>query len=323
MTEGSPSLLTEQTEIFVIAGFLGSGKTTLLKRILAWDADLRNTAVIVNEFGKVGLDSDMLKQGGSDVIELTSGCVCCTMKADLNLTLQALWKRSRPTRILIELSGVGNPVSVVETLNEAAMHDHMAVKKVITIVDADNWEVRDCFGSLFSKQIQEADLILLNKSDTVDPKQILFFLKEINELVPDAEVIPTIYSNVDFQTLFAGSAWNLPRPINALKSTADIETDLDRADRLFVTFSFQGPEILNETCFHDFMRNLPWELFRVKGTVRFENRTVFVNHVGNKTEWENWLGRDETRLVFIGCGIDSEATTRNLKRCVLQSRDNA
>lgn len=323
MTEAGPSPSTKQTEIFVIAGFLGSGKTTLLKRILSWDSDLRDTVVIVNEFGKVGIDSNLLTEDGSEVVELTSGCVCCSMKADLNLTLKALLKKYTLKRILIELSGVGDPVSVVETLNTAALFEHMVVKKVITVVDADNWEVRDCFGSLFSKQIQQAELILLNKCDTVEPTQIPLFLQEINEMVPDSRVIPTTHCNVDQETLWEGSAQKSSKPINLLDGPIDFATDLETADQNFVSFSFHSPAGFNEMCFWDFVRGLPWELFRMKGTVRFEDRTVFVNHVGNKTNCKDWADREETRLVFIGWAIDIDTISQNLKQCVSQSRDHS
>ena len=80
----------DKTKVFLIAGFLGSGKTTLLKRILSWQTDLSDTVVLVNEFGKVGIDGALLKMAGSDVIELTSGCICCTIKTELEDTLRRI-----------------------------------------------------------------------------------------------------------------------------------------------------------------------------------------------------------------------------------------
>ena len=99
-------------DVILISGFLGSGKTTLLKRILAWDDDLSGTVVLVNEFGDVGIDGSLLKDSGSDVVELTSGCICCTLGADLRQSLHNIMERFIPSRILIEASGVVDPVSI-------------------------------------------------------------------------------------------------------------------------------------------------------------------------------------------------------------------
>ena len=87
------------SDVILIAGFLGSGKTTLLKHILTWDHDLSGTVVLVNEFGDVGIDSKILKDSGSNVVELTSGCICCTLVADLRQSLHGIMERFRPSRV--------------------------------------------------------------------------------------------------------------------------------------------------------------------------------------------------------------------------------
>ncbi len=89
-----------RAKILLLTGFLGSGKTTLLKRILSWETDLSGTVVLVNEFGRVGIDGAILRNAGSDVIELTSGCICCTIKSELARTLKDICDRFRPKRIL-------------------------------------------------------------------------------------------------------------------------------------------------------------------------------------------------------------------------------
>ena len=80
-----------KAELLLLAGFLGAGKTTLLKNILSWEAKLSETVVLVNEFGDIGIDGALLKDSGSDVIELTSGCICCTLSADLHQSLMRIW----------------------------------------------------------------------------------------------------------------------------------------------------------------------------------------------------------------------------------------
>lgn len=183
--------------VILISGFLGSGKTTLLKRILTWDDDLSGTVVLVNEFGKVGIDGSLLKDSGSDVVELTSGCICCTLVADLRQSLHSLMERFSPSRILIEASGVADPVSIRAILQEKDLSEKFALKKIITVLDADLWEGREIFGRLFYHQLDSADLILLNKVDLLEKQKISACLKEIHELIPAARVVPTIRCNID------------------------------------------------------------------------------------------------------------------------------
>jgi len=98
-----------KARVILLSGFLGAGKTTLLKHILSWRSDMSGTVVIVNEFGEVGIDGSLLRNAGTDVVELTSGCICCTLSTDLKQSLERIWAQYRPQRILIESSGVAAP----------------------------------------------------------------------------------------------------------------------------------------------------------------------------------------------------------------------
>ena len=142
-----------KTKVIVLAGFLGAGKTTLLKRILSWETDLSGTVVIVNEFGAVGIDGSLLTDAGSDVVELTSGCVCCSLQADLTLTLKKIRQQFNPSRIIIEATGVADPRAIVDVFQDAELQEYMAVDKIITVLDADFWEVRECLGTLFFSHV--------------------------------------------------------------------------------------------------------------------------------------------------------------------------
>ena len=197
----------KKADIILLSGFLGSGKTTVLKQILSWETDLSDTVVLVNEFGKVGIDGALLKDSGSDVIELTSGCICCTLSADLHQSLMRLWKRFKPRRILIEASGVADPKSITTVLQEAQIAQHMELKKIITVLEADIWGAREVFGQLFYNQLEMADLILLNKVDLIAAEQIPQFLDEIHDVIPDCQVVPTIHCAIDPETL-----WTAEKP---------------------------------------------------------------------------------------------------------------
>ena len=165
MNPSTTSLDNEKAKVTLLAGFLGAGKTTLLKRILAWETDLSGTAVIVNEFGSVGIDGSMLEDSAANMVEFKSGCVCCVLKAEFNIGLKKIWNELKPKRILIEASGVADPDSIKKVFAEVGIREHMEVTKVVTVLDADFWEARDHLGPLFFHQLEDADLILLNRSE--------------------------------------------------------------------------------------------------------------------------------------------------------------
>jgi G3E family GTPase len=331
-----------KASLLLLAGFLGAGKTTLLRRIISWEADLAETVVLVNEFGDIGIDGALLKDSGSDVIELTSGCICCTLSADLRQSLTNIWNRFKPRRILIESSGVADPYALTSILNQRDISQWMHLDKIITVLDADFWEAREAFGPLFYNQLKEAHLILLNKIDLVEKNKIAQFLKEIHEVIPDTQVIPTIHCAIDPETLWMETnvkAFGI-KPIHFYKPLSPkihpqashhhlTEQDSDENNHPdhhgpveatnYVTFSFQNSQIIDEHRFKAFIHQLPWEVFRIKGPIRFEDRVAMLNFVGGKSDWSTWEGEAETRLAFIGWGIRPEEILPKLKNCIAES----
>lgn len=203
MNRNFSSQRNKTAEVVLLSGFLGSGKTTLLKRILSWEDNLSETVVVVNEFGDVGVDGALLKDSGSDVVELTSGCICCTLQIDLKQTLIQIRARFDPRRILIEASGIADPATIASLIQEPDIKPHMDLNKIVTVLDAECWKAREAFGTVFYNQLRFADLILLNKIDLFDRDEIRLFLKEIHEAVPQSRVIPTLYCRVDPETIWA------------------------------------------------------------------------------------------------------------------------
>jgi G3E family GTPase len=315
----------QKAQVVLLSGFLGAGKTTLLKRILSWQVDLSDTVVIVNEFGDIGVDGALLKESGSDVVELTSGCICCTLSADFRQSLRSVWERFQPERIFIEASGVADPTSLISVLAEAGIAAMMTIAKVVTVLDADFWEARETFGPLFYNQLGAAHLILLNKVDLLENDRIPIYLKEIHALLPDAQVVPTIHCGVDPDTLWAPKTLGL-KPMDFFQPAAGHHHPAGEhaghghpvdASR-YVMFSFRGPYILQESCFRKLVAELPWEMFRVKGPVRLRDRTVMLNFVGGKAEWLPWDDESETRLAFIGWNVSQAETLRRVQQCILQ-----
>ena len=321
-----------QTLVFLLAGFLGSGKTTLLKRILSWETDLSDTVVLVNEFGDVGIDGDLLKHSGSDVIELVSGCICCSLRNDLKQSLSNILKQYQPKRIFIEASGIADPAAIVSVLHESPLVESLKLEKNVAVLDADLWEARENFGRLFYAQLEIADLILLNKVDLLDKASIPVYLNEIHEIFSHCRVIPTVRCCIDSAVFWSQT---VPKemalkpmhsfygmsPNDDLLSRGQIADSFQPCDappsyQHFVTFSFEHAQVIDETLFNHFVDTLPVEVFRMKGPVKFHDRTDMINFVGGKGDWSKWEGAPETRLAFIGWDISPSEILDKLHRCI-------
>jgi G3E family GTPase len=157
----------------LIAGFLGAGKTTLLRNILKWPGDLTKTAVLVNEFGQIGIDGELLQGFNSPVFELTNGCICCTLQGELLRTLEEILDKFQPRRLFIEATGVADPLDILKFIGTSTIKRQMTAPKVVTVLDGDMWEGREYFGPLFYNQIKAADLLLLNKIDLLPSVRLI------------------------------------------------------------------------------------------------------------------------------------------------------
>jgi G3E family GTPase len=173
-----------------IAGFLGSGKTTMIlniaKKLITEYG--KKTAIIVNDFGEIGIDGEVMKRYGLDTMEIAGGCVCCTLAASLVRTLDLLTEGFNPDIVILEPSGVAYPSQVTESLDVAGMPTGVT----IVIVDISRFEETIRFEGIIigRRQVKEADIVVINKIDLIDSDKILAevtaFLKEIN---PNAEIL--------------------------------------------------------------------------------------------------------------------------------------
>jgi G3E family GTPase len=306
--------MENKTRIVLLAGFLGAGKTTLLTHILGHQTGMSGTVVIINEFGKIGIDASLIKKEEADIIELTSGCVCCTLAVDLRITLEKVWREYNPQRIIIEASGIADARSLVSLFQEESISTHLESVCTVTVLDAGFWEKRTILGEIFNAQLDPADLILLNKVDLLEIEKLRQYLKEVEEMFPLATVMPTVHCRIDPELLQPGAD---KIENKRFRHEHSVGNDAKGDDKDFVTFSYQSSEAINENLFKKFVNELPFNMFRMKGTVGFEDRTVMINHVGGASEWINEEEKKETRLVFIGWNVSGDDILTRLNQCLL------
>jgi len=301
-------------EVMLIAGFLGAGKTTLLRNILKWPGDLTKTAVLVNEFGQIGIDGELLQGFNSPVFELTNGCICCTLQGELLRTLEEILDKFQPRRLFIEASGVADPLDILKFIGTSTIKRQMTAPKVVTVLDGDMWEGREYFGPLFYNQIKTADLLLLNKIDLLPSEDVPRYLEEIREINSSCSVVPTYHCQIDPEVLWKPS----------LKPGQEIgihlphfHTDHGSAQGMgYVNFAFEEQVPFNADCFRRFMQDLPLKMYRIKGFACLGDRRYFLNHVGGKTEWIELDEAGPTRLAFVGWQVNEEDFIQALRTCL-------
>ena len=305
-------------DVILIAGFLGAGKTTLLRNILKWPGDLSRTAILVNEFGKIGIDGELLQGFKTPIFELTNGCICCTIQGELLSTVKEILDGFHTRRLFIEATGVADPFEVLGFMKTSQIEKRITVPKVVTVLAGDLWEGREYFGPLFYNQIKAAELLLFNKVDLLPKEDVPRSLQEIREINPSCSVVPTHHCQIDPEVL-----WELG--VNVDHETElhfpHIHTDHGSAEEMgYVTFAFEHNSPFRADYFHRFIEDLPIKLYRVKGSALLEDKRFFVNHVGGKTEWTELDEKGPTKLAFVGWQVNEDQIVEALKVCL--DRDN-
>ena len=206
------SAMTDKTPVTVLTGYLGAGKTTLLNRILSEEHG-KKYAVIVNEFGEVGIDNDLIVGADEEVFEMNNGCVCCTVRGDLIRVLAGLMKRKgRFDAIIVETTGLADPAPVAQTFFvDDEVRARTELDSVTTVVDAKHLPLRLKDSREAAEQIAFADQIILNKTDLVSEAELAEVERAIRTLNPLAPIHRAQRSNVPLEAILGRGAFDLNR----------------------------------------------------------------------------------------------------------------
>ncbi len=298
-------------KVSLIFGFLGSGKTTLLRHILAERAAKQSMAVIVNEFGEVGIDGAILAGNNVDMVELNSGCLCCTLKGPLLNAVEELRDRAGVGHTVIEASGLAHPEEMEETFANPRLGTTVDVGPYVTVVDGHKFaRLRQGLGEFYVDQVAYADVILLNKADLMSADEMEILKKEINAINPDAEILVTERCDVD-----PGSVLD-SRKVAEKAAQADPHHSPGHSP-LHSHESFDSL-VLNSGAdaargrVQRFFSGLAPNVLRAKGFMTIDGRLSLVQYAAGQLEIEDNPAASATQdparqMVFIGEGLNRAA----------------
>jgi G3E family GTPase len=314
--------MAEPTPVNLLTGFLGSGKTTLLRRLLA-DPALAGTAVLINEFGEIGLDHHLLERIDETVVLLRSGCLCCTIRGELARAIRDLHSRRESGklpafgRLVVESSGLADPFPILSTLKaDPVLRHHFRASAVVTTVDAVNAPSQLEHYAESARQVAAADRLVLTKTDLADPKSIEYLLTIVRQINPDAPLISASDNVLDAGTL-------LGRDRNASSLSVADDSDWSAHSGRVRSFTVTVDEPIDLTAFGIWLTMLlnrhGEKVLRVKGILNLAGEAApvaihGVQHlVHNPVHMDAWPDADRrSRIVFIVDGLDPRLIRRSL-----------
>ena len=306
--------------VTIVTGALGAGKTTFVNFVLTATHGLK-IGVIVNEFGAVGIDGDLLRASTEQLIELPNGCICCTVRDDLIKASLELIATNKIDFLMIETSGMAEVLPAAMTFNAPELVDKAELDSILCVIDGMNYEENAKRNPTAKEQLECSDIVLLSKIDLVDRKQVEQIKQEIKKIVPNAVILETVKGQVDLK-LVLGLKFKH-------KEKEWKKSEHEHAHNIAVESASCVIGPADSDKLQLFLENLPDNIFRAKGILcikesvpgaRDELRIVF-QKVGKRTELEfsrPWLAeeRKETKVVFIGTKLNHKALQEELEKCV-------
>jgi G3E family GTPase len=314
----------QKLPVTIVTGFLGSGKTTLLNRIIQ-NFEGYKVAVLVNEFGDINIDSQLLVKVGEDpdrdTIELTNGCICCTINDDFtDAVYRILTRRERIDYLVIETTGVANPLPIAMTFLSTNLRDFTRLDSIVTVVDAASFIPIEHYNSDAAiDQIFCGDIIVLNKTDLVSEQRASKtedFLRSVKE---GARILRSAYGQVPLSLLLDV---NLADPGFLNEGLANIDVDSQHLSHDgFVSVSFQSKRPICLKKFQQFLDyQLPENVFRAKGILWFEEsplRHIFQLSGRRFTiDDSEWTTPQQNQMVLIGRKLDKLSLLQRLNDCL-------
>ncbi|MCG9891469.1 MAG: GTP-binding protein [Thermosynechococcaceae cyanobacterium MS004] len=312
--------------VTVLTGYLGAGKTTLLNRILTHEHG-KKVAVIVNEFGEVGIDNQLVINADEEIFEMNNGCICCTVRGDLIRIISNLMRRrDKFDHLVIETTGLADPAPVIQTFfMDEEVQSQSFLDAVVTVVDAkhiwQHWEAEEA-----QEQIAFADVILLNKVDLVDADTLDELERRIRSMNAMTKIYRTRNAEIEMDDLLGVKAFDLNRALEI--DPEFLGEDAHEHDETVGSVAIVESGAISEKRLNDWLgtllRTKGADIFRMKGILNVkgdDNRFVFqgVHMLFDGNRDRPWRA-NETRkneLVFIGRNLNETELKEAFRKCLV------
>lgn len=293
--------------VHIVTGFLGAGKTTLMNRCLKTPPPGLQVAIIINDFGKIAVDAELVERSNYAMKELPSGCVCCTLSGALTDSLADLARERQPDVVVLETTGLARPAQIADLFQRDVLQGIVHIGNVVCVVDSNTFGKFESHFPVMGDQVSQSNILVLNKTALADPAMLAGARERVQFLSqPAARLMETNYCDLGPDVLFDERPTYFP-------ATSAAPHEHSHA---FHSHTIEDEEAYSLTRIASFMANPGEGIVRAKGIVRTDAGPKLIQWTLSGLEISDWQKEPEiSRLVFIGQGLDAKSLTALLHQC--------